>query len=261
MEQFNFTRKMKEVADRLPEDLRLKFYDALMDYAFNDIMPDDVVLSALIIAIKPSFDIEDKRGGFRLGAGRKSKIIKNNQNNQNNQIDYFEKNENQNKSNEIKNNQNNQNNQDKLEKEKEEKKNTPLINPQEENNKNKIYISPKHINMCLTPLTEKTPEKGCRFEKSEFYRGDFPTDIPPAYAEHATRKGFNQQQALTEFAKFTSHWIGKTGKDAIKSKRGWLTAWATTWLGNARKWGDSGVSKTTPAQTGDWRAWLNGEAA
>lgn len=125
-----------------------------------------------------------------------------------------------------------------------------------------ISIRESNIPPLYSPLkVGKPPEKGCRFEKSEFYRGDFPTDIPPAYAEHATRKGFNQQQALTEFAKFTSHWIGKTGKDAIKSKRGWLTAWATTWLGNARKWGDSGVSKTTPAQTGDWRAWLNGEAA
>lgn len=160
-EKFIFWQNFKEAADKLPDDLRLKFYDAITDYAFNGVEPDDTVVKALIAAIKPSLDHEEKRGGSREGAGRpKSKIIKINQNNSNvfkdNQI-------------EIKNNQKNQfdflineedlsplsptenkaENQTSFEnfdfltenqdaKEKEEKKIAPL-NPQEENNKNKIY--------------------------------------------------------------------------------------------------------------------------
>ena len=100
--KFTFFDNFKETADKLPDDLRLKFYDAMTDYVFKGIEPDDTIVSAFIMAIKPQLDIEDKRGGVREGAGRKSKEIKNNQKNQ---IDYFEKIENQN---EIKINQKNQ---------------------------------------------------------------------------------------------------------------------------------------------------------
>jgi len=86
------------------------------------------------------------------------------------------------------------------------------------------------------PPAQKTKmEIGCRFESSEFYAGDIPEKLPDAYAEHAKQRGFSDADALAEFQKFTSHWIGKTGKDAIKSRRGWLTAWATTWLVNAKR--------------------------
>ena len=76
-EKFIFWQNFKEAADKLPDDLRLKFYDAITDYAFNGVEPDDTVVKALIAAIKPSLDHEEKRGGSREGAGRpKSKIIK-----------------------------------------------------------------------------------------------------------------------------------------------------------------------------------------
>ena len=93
--KFMFFENFKETADKLPDELRLKFYDAMTDYVFKGIEPDDVVISALITAIKPSLDKEDYRGGAREGAGRKSNEIKVNQNNSK-------------QSNEIKTNQKNQ---------------------------------------------------------------------------------------------------------------------------------------------------------
>jgi hypothetical protein len=61
--KFMFFENFKETADKLPDDLRLKFYDAMTDYVFKGVEPDDVVISALITAIKPSLDKEEKRGG------------------------------------------------------------------------------------------------------------------------------------------------------------------------------------------------------
>ena len=92
--RFLFFENFKSIADKLPDDMRLKFYDALLNYVFEGVEPEDDVISALITAIKPSLDKEDNRGGAREGAGRpkqnevlnnqknqnKSKIIKNNQN-------------------------------------------------------------------------------------------------------------------------------------------------------------------------------------
>lgn len=128
-EKFMFFENFKDTADTLPDDMRLKFYDALTNYVFNGVMSDDYIINALIKAVNPVLYVET-RGGAREGCGRKSKSIKENQKNQ---IENFEKNE----------NQNNQNNQ------KEEKKNTPL-NPQKENNKNiynpennKLFSAPK----------------------------------------------------------------------------------------------------------------------
>ena len=67
----------------------------MTDYVFKGIEPDDVVISALITAIKPSLDKEDYRGGAREGAGRKSNEIKINQNNskQSNEIKINQKNQ------------------------------------------------------------------------------------------------------------------------------------------------------------------------
>lgn len=142
--KFTFFDNFKETADKLPDDLRLKFYDAMTDYVFKDVEPDDIVVSALIAAIKPYLDNEvSSWGGAREGAGRKRK--------------------NQDKSNEIKFNQvelekleKNQDTLEKLEKnqdlQKEEKKTSPLTIPQQENNKN-IYNSP-HSKEC-TPLLPK----------------------------------------------------------------------------------------------------------
>lgn len=124
--KFMFFENFKETADKLPDDLRLKFYDAMTDYVFKGVEPDDVIISALVSAINPVL-IEEKRGGARENSGRKSKEIKINQNNQ---IENFEKTE-------------NQNNQ--IDLQKETKKSTPL-NPLKENNKN-IYtpITPSGV--------------------------------------------------------------------------------------------------------------------
>ena len=128
--KFMFFENFKETADKLPDDLRLKFYDAMTDYVFKGIEPDDVVISALISAINPVL-LEEKRGGSRVNAGRKSKEIKINQKNQ---IENFEKIENQ---------------KNQIDFKKETKKNTPL-NPQKENNKN-IY-TPITPNGVIAPL-------------------------------------------------------------------------------------------------------------
>ena len=149
--KFTFFDNFKETADKLPDDLRLKFYDAMTDYVFKGVEPDDTIVSAFIMAIKPQLDIEDKRGGVREGAGRKSKEIKNNQKNQ---IDYFEKIENQN---EIKINQKNQKeNLINFENEQKTKEKTP---PHPQENKNKNIYNPLSLTTFVPPLPEKsTPD-------------------------------------------------------------------------------------------------------
>lgn len=140
-DKFIFSKNFKEAADKLPDDLRLQFYDAMTDYVFNGIEPQGAVITALISAIKPTLDIEDRRGGAREGAGRKSKEIKNNQKNQN---EFFEKIENQNNSNEIKVIQNeNQKTKEKM----------PLNNPQKNKNKN-IYSPSTSDDVVVPPLPE-----------------------------------------------------------------------------------------------------------
>ena len=69
-ERFLFFKNFKSIADKLPDDMRLKFYDALLAYVFDGIEPDDVMISALITAIKPSLDKEDKRGGCHNPSGQ-----------------------------------------------------------------------------------------------------------------------------------------------------------------------------------------------
>ena len=92
-ERFLFFKNFKNIADNLPDDMRLKFYDALLAYVFDGVEPDDAVVAALITAIKPSLDKEDKRGGLRDGAGapkgnqNATKTIKNNQKQSKNILD------------------------------------------------------------------------------------------------------------------------------------------------------------------------------
>lgn len=69
-DRFLFFENFKKIADNLPDDLRLKFYDALTDYVFNDKEPDDQIIKSLIIAITPSLDKEEKRGGNHNPAGK-----------------------------------------------------------------------------------------------------------------------------------------------------------------------------------------------
>ncbi|MDY6310441.1 MAG: DUF6291 domain-containing protein [Cyanobacteriota bacterium] len=69
-ERFMFYENFKGVADKLPDDMRLKFYDALLAYVFEAKEPDDVIIAALITAIKPSLDKEDSRGGNHNPTGQ-----------------------------------------------------------------------------------------------------------------------------------------------------------------------------------------------
>lgn len=59
--KFMFFENFKDTADKLPDDLRLKFYDALTNYAFKGIEPDDAIIGALVNALKPSLDKVDGR--------------------------------------------------------------------------------------------------------------------------------------------------------------------------------------------------------
>ena len=63
MMKFVFWEHFKLAADKLPNELRLKFYDAITDYVFKGIEPDDVVVSALLASLKPELDKKEKRGG------------------------------------------------------------------------------------------------------------------------------------------------------------------------------------------------------
>ena len=172
--KFTFFDNFKETADKLPDDLRLKFYDAMTDYVFKGVEPDDTIVSAFIMAIKPQLDIEDKRGGVREGAGRKSKEIKNNQKNQ---IDYFEKIENQN---EIKINQKNQKeNLINFENEQKTKEKTP---PHPQENKNKNIYNPLSLTTFVPPLPEKsTPDDSGMLDIEELIAATPPKKrfVPP----------------------------------------------------------------------------------
>lgn len=62
-DKFMFFENFKSTADKLPDDMRLKFYDALTDYVFKGLEPEDPVISALVNAFKPSLDKIERRGG------------------------------------------------------------------------------------------------------------------------------------------------------------------------------------------------------
>lgn len=87
--RFLFFENFKSIADKLPDDMRLKFYDALLAYVFDGVEPEDVMIAALITAIKPSLDKEETRGGNHNPTG---------------QNQYSEVKRGQNRSKEVKNN-------------------------------------------------------------------------------------------------------------------------------------------------------------
>ena len=155
--RFLFFENFKSIADKLPDDMRLKFYDALLAYVFDGVEPDDMVIAALIIAIKPSLDKEETRGGVREGAGRpKQNPVLNNQKNQNN-------------SKEIKNNQNailnNQKNQSFLEtgnRKEETKEKDTLKCVQKEKVKN--FVKPTH-----DEISQYCLESGNNIDVGRFY--------------------------------------------------------------------------------------------
>lgn len=151
--KFTFFDNFKETADKLPDDLRLKFYDAMTDYVFKGIEPDDIVVSALIAAIKPYLDNEvSSWGGAREGSGRKRK----NQDKSNeikfNQVELEKLEKNQDGLEKVENNQDKSSlikiNQD-LQKTKEK---TP---PHPQENKNKNIYPPVTPNGVYSPLPEK----------------------------------------------------------------------------------------------------------
>lgn len=210
--KFIFLSNFKEAADKLPDDMRLKFYDAMTAYAFEGKEPDDAVIAALIGAIKPSLDIEDRRGGMREGAGRKSKEIKNNQKNQN---DYFEKIENQKKSNEIKNNQNNQ-----------KEKKTPL-NPEKNKNiyipeNNKLFSAPSNDDgtIDLEELIAKTPPK----PKSKSFTPPTLEDVKAYIAERDCAAVVDAKKFFDYFE--AGHWHDSEGKPVRNWKQKLIT-WET----------------------------------
>ena len=142
--KFTFFDNFKETADKLPDDLRLKFYDAMTDYVFKGVNSDDIVVSALIMAIKPYLDNEvSSWGGAREGSGRKRK--------------------NQDKSNEIKFNQvelekfeKNQDTLEKLEKNQDLQKTKEKTPPHPQENKNKNIYNPLSLTTFVPPLPEKS---------------------------------------------------------------------------------------------------------
>lgn len=78
--RFLFFENFMEVANKLPDDLRLKYYDAIMDYVFNGKMSEDIVINALITSIKPSLDKKLNLGGAPVGNNNacKNKTTENN---------------------------------------------------------------------------------------------------------------------------------------------------------------------------------------
>lgn len=248
-DRFTFFSNFKEVADKLPDDLRLKFYDAMTDYVFKGIDPDDIVVSALIMAIKPYLDNEvSSWGGAREGSGRKRK----NQDKSNeikfNQVELekLEKNQdglekvenNQDKSSLIKINQNNQ-------KETKEKKNAPLTIPQEENKNNKnntpIYTSSRCSDVCVPP-----PEK--KFKK--------PTvDEVEAYCR--------ERQNNVDAGKFWDFYEAKGWKVGKSPMKDWRSAVRTWEREDVRKpvervFSGRGVAFAQPITDEMRRAWLEG---
>lgn len=72
-ERFMFFKNFKRIADGLPDDMRLKFYDALCDFVFEQKESDDSIIKSLITAIRPSLDHHQNWGGAREGSGRPKK--------------------------------------------------------------------------------------------------------------------------------------------------------------------------------------------
>lgn len=145
--KFTFFDNFKETADKLPVDLRLKFYDAMTDYVFKGIEPEDVFVSALIMAIKPQLNKTEGRGGLREGAG----APKNNQNARNQSNNTIKNNQKQ--SNKIKINQNENFDCSDCEQKTKEK-----IPPHPQENKNKNIYPPVTPNGVYPPLPKKSED-------------------------------------------------------------------------------------------------------
>ena len=226
-----FFENFKKTADKLPDDLRLKFYDALTDYVFFGVEPEDPILGALVTAIKPSLDREDARGGSRSGSGRPKSNenqteIKNNQKNQNGNFDYFEK------SNEIKNNQKNQN---ELLKKNENQKNQSFLETETEteteNKKRDTDVSPK-----------KADETEKQIEFSESFETFW--SVYPKKRAGSKEKAFKAYQSALRRKNATAEEINRVAAIYAKSdevSRGFAKG-AAAWLNDDRFLNDYGGS-------------------
>lgn len=66
-DMFVFFANFKSIADKLDDQHRLAFYDAITNYVFCGQEPDDPIISALLQSIKPSLDKPINRGGAPKG--------------------------------------------------------------------------------------------------------------------------------------------------------------------------------------------------
>lgn len=230
--KFMFFANFKETADKLPDDLRLKFYDAMTDYVFNGIEPEDVIISALITAIKPSLDKEDGRGGARDGAGAK----KNNQNAKKQSITINDNNVEQSKT--IKTIKNNQNNQSFLETETETE---DILSPKYKNSNEFVVLSPyegdANCSVCNRRAKfEINGERFCgqhtRIELSKYGRLDLlPREsfVKPSLDDVRSycQERNNQVDAERWFNYYSSNgW--KVGKNSMKDWRAAVRTWETS---------------------------------
>jgi hypothetical protein len=193
-DRFLFFENFRQIADSLPDDLRLKFYDALMSYVFDGIEPEDQIIKSLIIAIRPNLDKEDGRvnnGGKRENSGRKPKNIENEKSNLINSNQSF--------SNLINSNQ------------KEKKKKSPL-NPLEEKNKTPPLSPNGDIPLKeQTELEDFIAEKTSDVEKFEAFWREY---IPIRCDGRVVGKG-SKEEAKKKFLK-----ILKTGENYENIRRG-----------------------------------------
>lgn len=242
-DRFTFFSNFKEAADKLPDDLRLKFYDALTDYVFKGVEPEDPIIAALVHAVNPVGNTGAESltwGGSRCGCGRKKKSSFQ---------DELEKN--QDFKMQLEKLENLKKNQDELEKleneqkETKEKKNAPLTIPQEENKNNKnntpIYTSSRCSDVCVPP-----PEK--KFKK--------PTvDEVEAYCR--------ERQNNVDAGKFWDFYEAKGWKVGKSPMKDWRSAVRTWEREDVRKpvervFSGRGVAFAQPITDEMRRAWLEG---
>lgn len=192
-----FFENFKTTADKLPDDLRLKFYDALTDYVFKGIEPDDAIISALVTAFKPSLDKVETRGGAREGAGRPK-----------NDFDNIDNQKNQNNSKIIKDNQKNQSF---LETETETENIPPkipngILSPKGENTPLKKFIKPKIeeiISYCRERNNSVNPERFFDFYESKGWKvgknpmKDWRAAVRTWEREDKARGGSNTEEMVT----------------------------------------------------------------
>ena len=96
--QFNLMKSFWDAGKTLPDEMRLKYYDALLQYGFTQTLPEDIcaVANALLVSNKPILDISWTRYLAKAGKTKQDQTeIKSKSNQNQNQIkqDQIEKNE------------------------------------------------------------------------------------------------------------------------------------------------------------------------